>query len=107
VVTSIVTYEEQTRGWFSRLAKARGVAEQVEIYARLDRHLANFRKLIVLSFDDVAATHFQRLRSQRVRVGTMDLKIASIVLAHGATLVTRNLVDFRRVPDLIVEDWAR
>jgi tRNA(fMet)-specific endonuclease VapC len=35
----------------------------------------------------------------------MDLKIAAICLAHDALLLTRNLVDFRRVPGLRVEDW--
>ena len=34
-----------------------------------------------------------------VRIGTMDLKIASICLANDATLLTRNLVDFDKVPD--------
>jgi len=35
----------------------------------------------------------------------MDLKIASIVLAHQATLLSRNLRDFQQVSDLRVEDW--
>jgi tRNA(fMet)-specific endonuclease VapC len=35
----------------------------------------------------------------------MDLKIASIVLAHDATLLSRNLRDFQQVPNLRVEDW--
>ena len=35
----------------------------------------------------------------------MDLKIASIVLVHGATLLSSNLQDFERVPGLPVEDW--
>ena len=43
---------------------------------------------------------------QRVRIGTMDLKIAAIVLAHDATLLSRNLSDFRKVPGLKVEDWT-
>ena len=36
----------------------------------------------------------------------MDLKIAAIVLANDATLLTRNLGDFRKVPDLKAEDWT-
>jgi tRNA(fMet)-specific endonuclease VapC len=37
----------------------------------------------------------------------MDLKIASITLAFGATLVTRNWSDFIRIPGLKIEDWTK
>jgi tRNA(fMet)-specific endonuclease VapC len=59
----------------------------------------------VLSWDTAAADISQDLRRQRIRIGTMDLKIASIVLAHNATLLSRNLRDFHQVPGLRVEDW--
>lgn len=36
----------------------------------------------------------------------MDLRIASIVLAHDAALLSANLSDFRKVPGLKVEDWS-
>jgi tRNA(fMet)-specific endonuclease VapC len=35
----------------------------------------------------------------------MDLKIAAIVLARGATLLTRNTADFRKIPGMDTEDW--
>jgi predicted nucleic acid-binding protein len=36
----------------------------------------------------------------------MDLKIAAIVLSQAATLLSKNLADFGKVPDLRVEDWT-
>ncbi len=36
----------------------------------------------------------------------MDLKIAAIVLTHDATLLSKNLSDFRKVPGLKVADWT-
>ncbi len=43
---------------------------------------------------------------ENLNVRKMDLRIAAIVLEKGATLVSRNLRDFRRVPGLRVEDWS-
>ena len=48
----------------------------------------------------------ERLKRQRIRVGTMDLRIAAIALANGMTVLTRNRADFGRVPNLNVEDWT-
>jgi tRNA(fMet)-specific endonuclease VapC len=60
----------------------------------------------LLPFDNRAAAEFDRLRQSRIRIGTMDLKIAAIALANDATLLTRNLSDFRKVPGLRAEDWS-
>ncbi len=106
VFTIIVTYEEQTRGWMAYTARARTTAQQVEAYGKLERHLDLYRQVQVLGFDERAGTEFDHLRALRLGVGTMDLKIASIALARGATMLTRNLKDFNRVPDLKVEDWT-
>jgi tRNA(fMet)-specific endonuclease VapC len=106
VATTIITYEEQTRGWFALLARAKTITAQISIYRRLNRHLDNYRALLVLDFDDRAAVEFQRLKAMKLRVGTMDLKIASISLANSATLLTRKLADFRVIPNLVVEDWT-
>ncbi|HSF14464.1 MAG TPA: type II toxin-antitoxin system VapC family toxin [Vicinamibacteria bacterium] len=71
-------------------------------YARLF-----YRRWICLPFDSAAATVFDRLRAQKLRLGTNDLAIAAITLSVGATLVTRNIVDFERIPSLQFEDWGR
>jgi tRNA(fMet)-specific endonuclease VapC len=59
----------------------------------------------VIPFDAQAADTFQRLRQQRLRIATMDLKIAAIALVHDALLLSANLQDFQRVPHLRVADW--
>jgi tRNA(fMet)-specific endonuclease VapC len=104
--TTIVTYEEQTRGWMACMARGKTVAQEIEAYARLKTHLHSFRHILVLDFDERAGVAYQQLRRGRVRIGTMDLKIAAVVLTHDATLLSKNLSDFRRVPGLKVADWT-
>jgi tRNA(fMet)-specific endonuclease VapC len=59
----------------------------------------------IVPLDDRAADQFTDLRRQRIRIGAMDLKIASIALVNDALLVTSNVRDFSRVPGLRCEDW--
>jgi len=105
VATTIISAEEQFRGWLAQLHRQRDPHEQIATYQRLQRRIAFFAAWHVLPWDTDAADILQGLRRQRVRIGTMDLKIASIVLAHDATLLSRNLRDFQQVPNLRVEDW--
>ena len=65
----------------------------------------NYCSILALDFDDRSAKEFQNLKDQRLKIGTMDLKMASIALANSATLLSRNLRDFSRIPNLRVEDW--
>jgi tRNA(fMet)-specific endonuclease VapC len=107
VVTTVISYEEQTRGWFGLLAKAKSITAEINVYRSLNRHLDNYRRTTTLDFDERAAIEYQRLKSLRLKIGRMDLKIAAIVLSHSATLLTRNIADFRVVPNLKFEDWCR
>lgn len=76
--------------------------------ARLERFLAMFA---VLPFDDAAARHYgvarAVLRASRTPIGPMDMLIAGHALGLGATVVTNDLAEFRRVPGLRAEDWTR
>jgi tRNA(fMet)-specific endonuclease VapC len=68
--------------------------------------LSDYATISVLPFDTAAATIFDDLLAQRVRISTMDLRIASIALSRKLGLVTRNVSDFAQVPGLLTEDWT-
>lgn len=107
LATTIITFEEQMRGWLSWLAQARSLDQQVERYLRLNRMVKSYRRVNILEFDHQAAAEFAKLQKQRIRIGTMDLKIAAIALANNAILLSANLGDFSQVPGLKVEDWSK
>lgn len=76
------------------------------VYDRLAETVAFLSRIRLLSFTESAITHYERLQALKLRIGTMDLRIAAITLAHDATLVTRNIQDFQLIPNLRIEDWA-
>ena len=105
VVTSVITVEEELRGWLAKLNQCREDDLQIELYLKLTRRVEFLARWVVLSLDAESLSRFWSFRRQGVRIGTQDLKIACIALAHDATVLTRNLADFRQVPGLRVENW--
>jgi tRNA(fMet)-specific endonuclease VapC len=63
-----------------------------------------------VSFDDEAARHYGDIRahleSQGMPIGPLDLLIAAHARSLGATLLTANLGEFRRVPGLKCAAWG-
>ena len=104
-VTTCVTLEEQLRGWLALLNRSKDVPQQVAAYKQLNTLVDYFARWTRLDFDKRASDQFEQLLSRRIRIGTMDLRIASIALVHGSTLLSANLRDFQQVPNLGVEDW--
>ena len=82
------------------MAKAKTIEQEVNAYKKLNKFLDRFRKTPVLEFDEKAAQIFHTLKASKIRVGTMDLKIASIAIANDALLLSRNLKDFGQIPNL-------
>ena len=66
----------------------------------------NYCAIPILEFDEAAAQEFQRVKKLYPRLGTMDLKIASIALVNQAIVLTRNNRDFRQVTGLLIRDWT-
>ncbi len=106
-VTTVVTVEEQMRGWLALINRWNDAHRQVAGYERLNSVVDFFSRWDRLPFDDAAAAQFKALRAQKIRIGTMDLKIASMALVHGVMVLSGNLRDFQQVPNLQVEDWLR
>jgi tRNA(fMet)-specific endonuclease VapC len=107
VCVTIISFEEQMRGWLAWITQARTLERQQVGYLRLHGLLKDFQTRPVLDFDERAITHFRSLAKLKPRPGTMDTKIAAIVLAHNALLISRNGTHFRQVPGLRVEVWTR
>lgn len=105
VATTIVSAEEQLRGWLAQINRFRDPHRQIDAYRRLERRLAFFAGWRLLPWDKSSADLFRDHRRAGVRVGSMDLKIACIAQANTATLLSRNVADFGKVPGLKVEDW--
>ncbi|MDW3684924.1 type II toxin-antitoxin system VapC family toxin [Cupriavidus sp. CV2] len=65
--------------------------------------------LLVLPYDNAAARIHADLRSSRERAGFtlpfVDGQIASVAMAHGLTLVTRNTRDFAELDGLRLANW--
>ena len=103
----VICVEEQCRGWLALVNRARRIHDQIEPYQRLAKLIDFLSDWHVTPFDASAADEFERLRKQRVRIGTQDLKIAATAIVNEALLLTANLRDFRQVPGLRAEDWLR
>lgn len=108
VGTTIITKSELLRGRIDFLLKAATGAELLRAQAWLVRTEELLAQLLIIPFDEAAARHFERLRTTKAyrKLGRADLMIASIVLAHQAILVTRNVRHFRPIHGLAVVNWV-
>jgi len=105
VVFSVVSAEELLKGRLARTAAARDVRDQILSYERLAETISFIADYTLLLWDAEAAGRFRQFRAQGLRIGAQDLKIACITIEHDATLLTRNTVDFAKVPGLRFENW--
>jgi tRNA(fMet)-specific endonuclease VapC len=105
--TTAVNLQEQVVGWLADINRARRPEEIVRGYRNLLKTFEELCDLDLLPYDEAAHNRFAALRPQLRRLGTIDLRIACVVLVNNATLLTRNVRDFRQVPGLAFEDWSR
>lgn len=101
IAISVVTLAELQYGVERSSAKELNQRIVDEFAARLE----------VLPWDEWAARAYGRIRrgleEKGTPIGNMDLLIAAHALSQDLTLVSNNLREFRRVPQLMTENWTR
>jgi tRNA(fMet)-specific endonuclease VapC len=100
VCVSSVTYAELVHG----VEKSAAVEKNRLALSML---LANIE---ILDFDVDAADCYGKIRANLEKKGTpigpLDMMIAGHAMSMGYTVVTNNVKEFSRVPDLKIENWA-
>jgi len=100
VAVSVITVLELRQG--AERSQQRELA-----HARLDDF---FGPMDILSFENSDALAAARIRAELFRIGRpigdFDSLIAAQALARDLIVVTNNVDEFERVPDLRVENWA-
>lgn len=102
---SVVSFHEQAIGFHAMLQSARGREDTLKAFRLFDQILKDFARLQVLPFDGRAYDTLQQVRASSRRVTVNDMRIAAVAMSRGYVVLTRNTVDFGRIPGLMIEDW--
>lgn len=104
---SVVSFHEQMLGANKQISQARAAQGLIRGYDLMFKAIELYRRFPLVPFDAAAVAEFNGLKSRKLRVGTMDLRIAAIALSRNLVLVTRNVSDFGKVPGLRTVDWTK
>jgi tRNA(fMet)-specific endonuclease VapC len=103
---TIISVEEQLRGRLAQIGKAKSGDKLLKACSLLEQTHRGLCKIQRFAFDEKAQQRFEQLKRLKLRMGTLDMRIAAIALEKNAILVTSNLQDFSKVPNLAIEDWS-
>jgi tRNA(fMet)-specific endonuclease VapC len=106
VAVTPINVEESLGGWYTLLRRARTPDQEVAAYQLLADAVTLLGQFPIVPLTRAARDRYDQLARLKLRVGRMDLLIAAIALEVGATVVTNNVADFRRVPGLQWVDWS-
>ena len=106
VMITVISVEEQLSGWYTQLRRAKKRDMLAWAYQQLTDNVKFVSRLSILTFAEPAFQRYDQLKLLKLNIGKKDLCIAAIALENNGTLVTRNLRDFRRIPNLRLENWS-
>ncbi|MGH9799657.1 MAG: type II toxin-antitoxin system VapC family toxin [Blastocatellia bacterium] len=103
---TVTTVVEQVAGRLGYLKRCRSEAEIAHACQLLRDTVSRINQFQIIEYGSDAQSIFESLRQSRIRIGSQDMRIAAITLSVGGILVTRNAVDFGKVPGLTIQDWT-
>jgi tRNA(fMet)-specific endonuclease VapC len=106
LAVTVLTIEEQLSGWYRLLRTVMRPAQVARAFQELAEAVQFFGSWQILPYSVPAIACYDRLQALKSHVRKTDLRIAAVTLEHSGILVTGNLRDFRRIPNLVVEDWT-
>ncbi len=106
LAVTVISVEEQLSGWYTQVRRAKRRDLLAGAYQRLATNVEHLASTTILPFPEPAILRYENLKTLRLNIGKQDLRIAAITLENSGILVTRNLRDFQRIPNLYVENWA-
>ncbi len=101
IVISAITYAEMKYGSVGKKALPKHALLVTEFVNRIDGILAWDREAV-----DASSEIKRQLADEGAPIGANDTAIAGHAIASGCILVTNNVQEFSRVPDLNFEDWV-
>lgn len=105
---TVISVEEQLSSWYTLIRQAKKPEDAARGYLSLAQNVSCFAQFEILPYPVVAIARFEQLKRMKLGVRAPDLRIAAIVLEHpDSILVTRNTRDFKVIPGLVIEDWAK
>jgi tRNA(fMet)-specific endonuclease VapC len=106
VGVTVISIEEQVMGWINAARQAKRSDRRAWAYRGMADAATSLEHFEIVAYSEGAMLRYDQLRKMKLRVGGQDLRIAAIALEGGATVVTKNRIDFGRIPGLSIVDWS-
>ncbi len=93
--------------WYNELRRAEKPSALAAVYQRMAQTVQFFAQMPIVTFTETAIHRYESLKKLKIKIKKTDPRIAAIALEQSVVVVTRNLRDSTRVPELQTEDWSK
>jgi tRNA(fMet)-specific endonuclease VapC len=103
---TVITLEEILCGALASIQKFRKKPEIIRAYAQFLELNQSLQVFQVLPYSQNAENVYRTFSAENKRAGIQDCRITAIAIATGFVVVTANVIDFRKIGGIQIEDWT-